>query len=161
MSVYGKFLALTIFISLCLSYPLGWLADAFHPLRVSMAALAGYVLITAAGILYASTPNSFLAVWVLHGVMSGCYFTSAASLALRLFPHDRFAQFTSAAGIVAAPAGMGLAPLVGLALDRSGNHYQHVFTIGFVLSALALLTTWSVYRQFLRLGGLKNYVAPA
>lgn len=160
MTVYGKFLALTFLISLCLSYGLGWLADIFHPLRVSMAALAGYVLVTAWGSIYANTPNSFLIAWVLHGVISGCYFTSAASLAQRLFPHDRFAQFTSAAGIMAAPGGMALAPLVGLVLDQTGSAYQYTFVIGFALSALALLTTWSVYRQFVRLGGPANYVAP-
>lgn len=160
MTVYGKFLALTFLISLCLSYGLGWLADIFHPLRVSMAALLGYVLITGWGSFYANNPTSFLIAWVLHGVLSGCYFTSAASLAQRLFPHERFAQFTSAAGIMAAPGGMALAPLVGLVLDRSGNTYQYTFLIGFALSALALLTTWSVYRQFVRLGGPANYVAP-
>jgi MFS family permease len=160
MSVYGKFLALTFLISLCLSYGLGWLADLFHPLRVSLVALLGYVFITAWGSLYATTPNSFLTAWVLHGVVSGCYFTSAASLAQRLFPRERFAQFTSAAGIMAAPAGMALAPLVGMAIDQTGNTYRYTFVIGFVLATLALLTTWSVYRQFLRLGGTKGYVAP-
>jgi MFS family permease len=160
MAIYGKFLALTFLISLCLSYFLGWLADIFHPLRLSLAALFGYVLVTAWGSFYANTPNSFLTAWVLHGVISGCYFTGAASLAQRLFPHERFAQFTSAAGILAAPASMALAPLVGLALDRSGNHYQYTFVIGCILATLALLTTWSVYRQFLRLGGPQNYTAP-
>jgi len=160
MDTYGKFLALTYFISLMLSFPLGWLADRFHPLRVSIAALIGYVAVTVWGALFATTPATFFVAWVLHGVLSGCYFTSAASLGQRLFPHDRFAQFASAAGIVTAPANMLVAPIVGQIIDQTGNIYRYTFTAGCVLAITALILSAIVHRRFMQLGGPNGYIAP-
>ncbi|MFA6286677.1 MAG: MFS transporter [Opitutaceae bacterium] len=157
---YGKFLALTYVISLCLAYPLGWLADKFHPLRMAIVTLLGYLAVTVWGGLYATTPGTFLFCWVLHGVFSGCYFTGAASLAMRLFPQNKFAQFQSAAGIVASPAQMTLAPLLGMIIDRSGNTYSYTFVGAVILAVIAIAAAIQVYRKFIRLGGPDNYVAP-
>lgn len=96
MDTYGKYLALTFGISLCLSYFIGWLVDKFHPLRMSMAALFAYAVVACLGRLYATTPETFLTAWVAHGVISGCFFTSVASLGQRLYPRDKFAQYASA-----------------------------------------------------------------
>ncbi|AHF90705.1 MFS transporter [Opitutaceae bacterium TAV5] len=157
---YGKFLALTYLISLSLAWFLGWMADRFHPLRMAMATLLGYMLVTAWGAVFAKTPGTFLVAWVLHGVLTGSYFTSAASLGPRLFPHSRFAQFSSAAGICSSVAGMVLAPTVGLIIDRTGDEYRHTFTTGCLLATIALVCAVYVYRQFMNLGGPKDYVAP-
>jgi cyanate permease len=157
---YGKFLALTYLFSLSLAWFLGWMADRFHPLRMAMATLLGYMVVTAWGAFFAKTPDTFLVAWVLHGVLTGSYFTSAASLGQRLFPHSRFAQFASAAGICSSMAGMVLAPAVGLVIDRTEGEYRYTFTIGCVLAAIALVCAVYVYRQFMKLGGPKNYVAP-
>lgn len=160
MDDYGKALAATYFVSLILAYFIGWLADAFHPLRVSIAALAGYLLATVYGALFATTPATFLPAFILHGVLSGCYFTSAASLGQRLFPHEKYAQFASAAGIVMAPASIALAPIVGAAIDSSGGFYRLTFMAATLLSVLALIAAGLVHGKFMRLGGPAKYVAP-
>lgn len=160
MNVYGKALTLTFGISLTLAYFLGWLADVFHPLRVVMASLAGYFVVAICGTLWATTPQAFLTTWVLHGVLSGCYFTSAASLGQRLFPRVRFAQFASAATVVMSLGTMTLAPLTGMLIDRTGNLYRLTFVFGAVLAALALLIACYVHAQFMKLGGPKSYQAP-
>jgi len=160
METYGKYLALTYLISLGLSFVLGWLADLFHPLRTTMAALAGYALVSAWGSLYAKTAETFLTAWVLHGVLSGCYFTSAASLGQRLFPRSRFAQFASAAGVCLSLGTMILGPLTGSIIDGSGNRYRYTFAIGCGLSLLALAAACYVHGRFMKLGGPKHYMAP-
>lgn len=160
MDHYGKALAATYLVSLTLAYFLGWLADAFHPLRVSIATLIGYLAVTAYGALFATTPATFLPAFILHGVLSGCYFTSAASLGQRLFPHEKYAQFASAAGIVMAPASMVLAPAVGLVIDASHGVYRLTFIAGCGLALLALAAAWRVHGHFMRLGGPMGYVAP-
>ena len=160
MAVYGKFLTLTYFISLCLAYFIGWLADVYHPLRVVMAALAGYLLLSLYGAYHATTPGAFLVVWVLHGVLGGCYATGAASLGQKLFPRSKFAQFASAAGIVGSLASSSLAPLMGLVIDHTGNTYRHTFAGGALLAILALSASVFVYRGFVKLGGPRNYTAP-
>ncbi|MDF3055795.1 MAG: transporter [Rariglobus sp.] len=160
MEVYGKYLALTYLISLSLSFFIGWLADVAHPLRLAMIALAGYVLVTAWGSVYATTPNGFLIAWVAHGVLSGTYMTSAASLGQRLFPHSRFAQFASAATVFVAFANMVMAPLMGLFIDQSGGIFRHTFTVACGLAMLALIAGFYVHAKFMKLGGPRGYVAP-
>ena len=158
--LYGKAVALTFAISLTIAYFLGWLCDVFHPLRMSLATLAAYFLVTVFGSIYATTPNMFLVAWVLHGVISGCFFTCSASLGQRLYPHSKFAQFASAAGIVGSLATMVIGPSMGAAIDATGNTYRYTYAMGGVLAAIALIAGWVVYRKFVRLGGPDGYVAP-
>jgi MFS family permease len=160
MDTYGKCMALSFTISLVLAYPLGWLCDIFHPLRVSMVSLLGYAVVTAWGALYARTPETFAVALVLHSVLSGSYFTSGASLGQRLYPHSRFAQFASAAGIVGALGGMAIGPIMGGIIDLTGNAYHHTFTVGCITAVLALAVSWAVHEQFMKLGGPRSYVAP-
>lgn len=157
---YGKSLAITFAISFLLAYPLGWLSDVFHPLRTAMAALAGYFAVCLWGGLFATTEWNFLVAWVMHGVLSGTYFTCAASLGQRLFPKNKFAQFASAAGIFGSLATMIMAPAIGFTIDASHNNYRLTFYIGAGLAALALAMAMYVFGKFTRLGGPKDYTAP-
>jgi len=160
MEVYGKFLSLTFFISLCLSWFLGWLADVFHPLRMALVMLSAYVVLSVWAVFNVSSEGTFLVAWVAHGVISGSYFTSAASLGQRLFPHSKYAQFASAAGIFTSFANMTLAPLVGLVIDQTGGVFRYCFGIGGGMAVVALAAGWHVHRKFMQLGGPRGYVAP-
>lgn len=160
LTVYGKCMVVTFAASFSLSFFLGWMADVFHPLRVVMVSLAGYALVTTWGGNFAHTPQTFAVALVLHGILAGCYFTGSASLAQRLFPHSKFAQFNSAANIFMSLGNILLAPLVGTLIDLSGKAYHYTFVIGGVIALFALAATWLVYRKFCQLGGPKNYVAP-
>lgn len=160
MDTYGKSLALTYLVSLSLSWFLGWMADLFHPLRVVIATLILYIPVAVAGALLARSSDTFVIVWVLHGVLSGCYFTSVASLGQRLFPNARFAQFASAAAILLSLGNMIIGPLMGVLVDATGREFSHTFTVGAILSSLALVLALQVYSAFLKLGGHKGYVAP-
>jgi MFS family permease len=160
MDTYGKGLAITYTCSLCLAWFIGWLVDRFHPLRMTMFAVAGYLAISVWGHFYATTQMTFLVAWVMHGVLSGCMWTSMATLGQRLFPHEKFAQYASAISFLSSPLLMCVAPLVGVFIDRSGNIYRYTFTFGVCFSIVALVCGWIVYRQFMRLGGPRNYVAP-
>jgi hypothetical protein len=160
MNDYGNRLAFIFTVSLCLAWPLGWLCDRFHPLRVVIVSLVAYLGVMLFGVFGVHNAPTYLTAYVLHGVISGCYYTSVASLGQRLFPREKFAQFASAALLFAAPLHMSLAPLVGLIIDHTGNVYRHAFTVGAILVALAILSFWSVYTRFQKLGGPKHYVAP-
>lgn len=160
MDDYGRYIAITFAISLCLAYFLGWLADRFHPMRVSMAALAGYILVACVGTFWVKTPGSFAVVLVVHGVISGCYFTSAASLGQRLFPRSKFGQYSSAAGLFGSVSMMAIGPAMGALVDLTGRDYRSTFVIGGLLAMVALAAAWQVYVRFLRLGGPRGYVAP-
>jgi len=160
MAHYGKCLTLTFAISLVLSYPLGWLADIFHPLRMAMVCLAGYFAVSLWGGIFSTSTNVFLVALVLHGVLSGCFFTCTASLGQRLFPRSKFAQFASAAGAITSLATIVLVPLIGRIIDLTNNTYRYTFLLGAVLSATALVAACFVHAWFIRLGGPENYQAP-
>lgn len=161
MDAYGKAMALTFLISFVFSYFIGWLVDIFHPLRMVMVSLAAYVLVAIWGSFFIKDESTFLTGWVMHGVVSGLYFTCVASLGQRLFPQLRFAQFSSAAGIGMALANMAMAPLMGGILDQAKGGFHYTFLAGLVLSVLALGMTWHVYREFRKLGGPDHYTPPA
>jgi MFS family permease len=145
---------------LCLAYPLGVLADRFHPLRVSIASQVLYILSSLWGARYAHTAGTFGAALVAHVVLSGCYFTASASLGQRLFPHSRFAQFASAAGMIQAVSTVAMGYYLGGLLDRSGHAYRMTFTAGVIISLLAVMVLLIVNQLFVGLGGRKHYVAP-
>ncbi len=160
MAAYGKLFALMYGISLALAYPLGVLVDRTHPLKVSAWLMVAYALATLWGGLYATDARSFAWALVIQGVISGSWQTASASLAQRLFPEDRFAQFASAMGIIGGATGIGLPVLVGWMLDRSGHIYRYTLLMNFALSVFALCFTAVLYRKFRALGGPDRYVAP-
>lgn len=160
MDEFGKYIALTYFLSLVLSYPLGWLCDKIHPLRMSIIVLFLYMLVAAWGGVFARGHDTFAVAFILHCVLSGSFFTCSASLGQRLFPQSRFAQFASAAVSMTAIGTMILGPTLGGALDLLGHVYRHTYTLSCLLSAIGLVALCIVYRRWLRLGGAESYRAP-
>jgi hypothetical protein len=128
--------------------------------RMGLGALAAYVVVMIAGYLWIDGPTSFGVAFLIHGVISGCYFTGAAALGQMLFPKLKFAQFMSAAGLVGAVVNIVFGPLMGLLLDALGRDYRYTFAVGALVSLAALLASLVVYRHFMALGGPKGYVAP-
>ena len=161
MDDYGAILAQCYAISFALSFVLGWFADRFHPLRMSIAALVAYLATMLAGWFTVSSADSFRVILYLHTIISGCYFTLSASLGQRLFPHALFAQFNSAAAMSSAIATVLLSALLGKLLVLLGSDYRYLFLFGTVTTALGACCLWVVYRHFLRLGGDRAYQAPA
>lgn len=160
MKTYGHVIAYSYLVSMGLAYFLGWLADRFHPLRMAMVAMTLYVLVSIWGSLFATNTWNFLVAFFLHTVLSGTYFTGAATLTQRLFPHSKFAQFTSAAALLGALAGIFTGPAIGKIIESTGNEYRHTFTAAAILGTVALLLAAYVYYRFNKLGGTKHYVAP-
>jgi Na+/melibiose symporter-like transporter len=160
MDTYGKCLALTYGCSLCLAYPLGVLADRFHPLRVSLVVMAFYAGAMAYGFLCVHDAHIFGIALVVHGVVSGTFFTTSASLGQRLLPRAKFAEISSAGGILGSLAGIVMAPAIGTFLDYKHHDYRYTFLAGFCLAVLALIGLLVLHGKFMALGGPKHYAAP-
>jgi len=161
MGFYGKCLALTYGCSLVLSYPLGMLADKFHPLRTSLVVISFYALVTAAGAIFATNPQTFAVFFVLHGILSGAWMTSSASLPLRMFPKENFSQFYSALWMFIGLGIMTAGPIIGKLIDFTNKFYQLTFTASSTLAFLAIIIGLIVHAKFMKLGGPKDYVPPA
>lgn len=160
METYGRYLVVTFICSFVLAFPLGWLADKLHPLRVAIGAAAAYGVVMLVGFLFMHDAQSFGWVFLAHGVLSGTFFTGAAALPQMLFPRAKFAQFAAAAGLLAALFNMSLGPLLGLWLDGLGNQYRYTFLAGSVIAFVSIaLGSW-LYLRWSALGGRDRYVAP-
>ncbi len=157
---YGKYLTLTYFISLCLSYLLGMLADYFHPLRVGIVSLFLYGIACLWGGFMATSITPFAIAFVAHGFLSGTYMTATASLAQRIYPHEKFAQFASAGSILGSLVSMVASLSFGIFLDATGNQYRFTFMTSSILAFISMVLLIIVYAQFNKFGGIKSYVAP-
>lgn len=160
IDAYGKCLVATYVVSLILAYPLGILVDRFHPLRVSLAAMALYVLVMLAGSLWVHDQVSFLSVLMAHGIAGGIFFTASASLGQRLLPRARFAELNSAATAVSCLASVILPTAVGLFLDHEHHAYRYTFVIGFGLAVATVAAFLVLHRKFMALGGPTAYRPP-
>ena len=160
MGTFGKCLALTYSISLCLSYPLGVLVDRFHPLRISIAVITLYGAVVAWSFHFVHGVHAFAVALVAHGVVAGTYATTSASLGQRLLPSSKFAEIGSAGGILGSLAGMAMAPILGSVLDYKGNDYRYTFLAGLIFTAAALVAFTVLHGKFMALGGPERYVAP-
>ena len=160
MDVFGKCIALTYGISLLLAYPLGWLADAIHPLRLVLVVLGIYAITLFLSGIYARDPFTFSIALIIHGVISGAYFTASASLGQRLLPNAKFAELGSAGGLVASAASFTVGPLVGLFLDHANHVYRYTFFIAAGLTSLSVIALFVLHSKFVELGGANHYVAP-
>lgn len=157
---YGNLLTLTFAVSFALAYPLGMLADRFHPLRLGIVALALYASATLWGGLCATTPLKFDIAFVLHGVLSGTFMTATASILQRLLPRLKFAQFASAAGVIVCLWNILIGPLAGFILNVMHQDYRCIFLLSSAQGWLGLVATLFLYRAFVARGGDKHYVAP-
>ena len=134
---FGNLLALTYLISLAMAWPMGWLVDRLSSLSVATGCVIAYAVAMLAAGVAVGGPRSFGVAFVAHGVLSGCFFTAAASLPQALLPRMRFGQFASAAGIIQSLGTMTLGLTMGPILDRSGHNYRLTFYGGGGLALVA------------------------
>ena len=160
MTVLGKYGALQMLLSLLQAYPIGWLADRFHPLRVTIAALGLIFASTIAAFFLVHDATTFGISLVVCGMLSGTWLTASAALPAVLFPPAKFAVFNSAQ-LTARSIGTLLAGAAcGWMLDRLHHQYRYLYLWWCVFALVALVATFAVHRGFRRYGGPGHYVAP-
>ena len=180
-STFGQLLAITYCFSIVLSYPLGSLADRFHPIRTSFVSLVAYAVLMLVGWMVVNNPwekeitycipglmsgskslvlSSFAIVFIIHGVVSGCYFTLSSSLPLRLFPGSIFAQFASANAMILALGTTIIAPAFGFFLDVQESNYHLLYLLGAALSLISAVAFVKIHFYYKRFGGDTDYAAP-
>jgi MFS family permease len=157
---FGKGVAISYIISFVMAYPLGVAADRFHPLRVGLITIVVYLGVSALGFFIATTPTSFMLIFILHTCLGGVFATGTASIVQRMLPADKFAQFFSAANLIRSVAFMIVPPTLGCAVEELGHNYRYAFGFGFGLTAAALGAFALLLQQYRRLGGDKAFVPP-
>lgn len=160
MATYGKLSAIQLFVSLIQAYPIGWLCDRFHPLRITMLSLALYSISTLLAFFFVRTPFSFGIAHVVCGSCAGFWLTATAPLGPALLPRSRFAQFLSANHICTATGVLLFGAVVGWFLDLVHHQYHFIYFWACLLITSSLIVTFVLHRRFMEYGGPKGYVAP-
>jgi Na+/melibiose symporter-like transporter len=145
-AMLGQLLATSYAVSIALSFLLGWLVDRHGAATMSLLTMVLYLFVSCAGFAAVRDLDSFALVYIAHVVVSGAYFTAAASLPMVLFPRARFLQFESAKRFFISLATVVLSFLLGPMLDWSGHRYAYTLLCGSALAALCLLTFWAIHK---------------
>ena len=157
---FGNCIVITYICSLLLAFPIGWLTDKLHPMRTGLIAISLYAISMLMGYFFVNSATSYEVFFVLHGVLSGAFFTSTAGLALMLMPRSKFSQFASASQVVVSVVSIGASLGLGRLLDLLGNNYQYLYMLATVLACLSVGGWILLFRHFKHYGGFTGYVAP-
>jgi MFS family permease len=157
---YANAIAVTFLISIALAFPIGWLTDRFHPLAIGFVMLSLYSANMLAGWFYVADARSFSLFLVVHGVLSGAFMTSTASLLPRVLPRHRFSELAAASAALTALLTVLFTPGMGLIIDMAGRDFRLIFLAAGLVSGIGALGWILVMREFARLGGSRRYVAP-
>ena len=160
MDTYGKLTALTYGISFVLAFPIGMLADRFHPLRLQLILAVLCSACHLAMFLFIRDSLSFNVWYVISIVLAGAFWTGTASLSQRMLPAAKFMQFSSAGVVLSSVVRMILSPIAGWGLDLTGSQYRYVYLFTAVIAAGAVILCILCYRNFRAQGGDKHYTAP-
>ena len=157
---YGKWMAGAFVVSIVTAYPMGFLADRFHPLKVGAGVLMVYVVTMVMAWIFVHDGLTYGVAFGVHVVLSGAFFTATAALGPTLFPRLQFSQFAAAGIIATALATMISTPLLGYLLDSLGRPYGLTFPLGGGIALVALLLWTVLWRNFKLLGGPSHYHPP-
>lgn len=160
MGTLGKYGAVMLFIALVQAYPIGWLVDRFHALRVTIVATVLLAVAAVIAFFTVRTPATFGIAYVVCGVISAFWVTAWWPLGPMLFPKEKFGAFNSVQLVVNALGQIVIAPLCGWSLDLLGHNYRYIYLWVAGLAILAIPAFLIVYRKLLTFGGFKAYAPP-
>ncbi|MFG6489085.1 MFS transporter [Roseateles sp. BYS78W] len=137
-STLGTLTAVGYAVSIASAFAIGSLADRFGAVRVSTLLMAAYCAVSAAGFAGVSDAASYRAFYLAHVVISGAWFTAAASMPMALFPRASFVQFNSTKDLMAILGTIVVSSIQGPMLDLSGHDYRFTLLAGAIFSLLCV-----------------------
>jgi maltose/moltooligosaccharide transporter len=144
---FGEAIALTYAISILLAWPLGWLADRYHPLRVGCAVLLLYALCMLAAWRLVDGRSSFLLALVVHGVLAGCFLTGTVSLLPALLPRERFSQLAAVSASLTALLVVVSTVGLGALLDATGRDFRLLYLAGSLTAGCGVVRWRSLLKR--------------
>ncbi|HEY1147708.1 MAG TPA: MFS transporter [Pseudoduganella sp.] len=146
-SSYGQAVSITYCISILLAWPLGWLADRIHPLRVGFIALVLYALSMLGAWQLVTGRLSFLIWIVVHGVLAGVFLTGTASLLPKLLPRERFSELAAVSASVTSLLTVVFTLGLGGVLDWSGRDFRLIFLAAGTVAAIGAALWYALLRM--------------
>lgn len=138
-STLGTLTAYGYAISIGSAFGIGWLVDHYGALRVSSLIMGVYCGAAAIGYLSLGDPACFPWFYLAHVVVSGAWFTAAASMPMALFPKARFVQYNSTKDLMVVLGNVVVSGAQGPVLDLSGHDYRLTLLSGALFALLCVL----------------------
>jgi MFS family permease len=156
---FGRIKAWTFLPQVLIFAFCGPLIDKFHSLRILLVGIVGVAITFFAGFFLVQTPDQFLVWWIINQVMIALFQLAYLAMFPVLFPRDKYGQFFSAnqlffsLGLVVVPF------LCGWLMDVVKD-YRYLYLWSGTCAALAMLSAFSLFRHWKRLGGDAGYMPP-
>lgn len=138
---YGRTTAAGYAVSILLAWPIGWLADRYHPVRIGFGAMLVYAVCMLAAWWLVTGPSSYLVWLFVHVVIAGVFLTGTASLLPLTLPRQQFSSLAALSAALTALLTVIFSMLLGYLLGRNGHDYRLVF-LAAGLVALAGAGCW-------------------
>lgn len=126
-------------VSMALALLIGALVDRIGAVRMSLIVMGIYSVAIGAGYGLLHDAASFRPIYQLHVVLSGAYFTAAASLPMALFPRLDFLRYCTYKDVVGSFVGIALSMVQGAVLDHYGHDYRLTLLFAACCSAVCAL----------------------
>ncbi|MFA5865726.1 MAG: MFS transporter [Phycisphaerae bacterium] len=156
----GKINSWCVLLSIPVLVVLGWLSDKIHPVRMAIVATIFNIIMPAVGFFFVYDAKSFLIFSLIGTVAYYAYIVCSIPMFAAILPRERYGQFCSAQGMMAALCGIVGIFLAGKFIDVVGD-YRYIFIWKGVFVAASLIPMLIVYRKWMQYGGSKNYTPPA
>lgn len=160
MDSLGQIFSWTAALSTLIYFPLGWLADRYSPIHVTIGALAGMILAAVVAPLAIRTGHDFFVYCLLAEIPLVGWRLGSIAVAMKLFPAEKFAQFSSGLNVFGCGALILGNWLIGLLMDAVGSNYRFAFVWFAVCTAAALPFMVLVLNGWKRHGGPGSYRPP-
>jgi len=160
MGQLGHLFAWTSAISLLFFYPIGWLCDRFSPMHVALLSIGLIIIAKLLAFFFVGGWMSFLIFSLAYAMPGVAWGLSQRASAMKLFPSEKFGQFSSGLNVFGCGALIAGNFLIGLLMDLLHSDYRIAFlwTVVMALSAIPFMLV--VLREWRRHGGRDGYVPP-
>lgn len=160
MAGMGHIFAWSAAISLVFFYPIGWLCDRFSPMHVALGAIISLCLGAILAPIFVHSQNGFLVYSLAYSLPSVGWGLSMKATSMKLFPSEKFGQFSSGLNVFGCGALIVGNLLIGVLMDLTHSNYRMAFLWTAGVSASAIFPMILVIRGWKQHGGHENYVAP-
>ncbi|MBE6356842.1 MAG: SLC45 family MFS transporter [Lentisphaerae bacterium] len=155
---YGKIIAIGGVISTIMAFCLGKFIDKYTPMFVYFAGGVLVIITNIFGYFFVHNLWTFGVIGVVMTMMYAIQNLAGSPLLVKLLPMEKYGQFASANSMVNSVTVFLGAWLGGKCTAIFG--YRVMFIWDFVVTIIAMVALWIVYREWKRYGGKDHYVPP-
>ncbi len=160
MTDMGRVFTLGSLLSALVVYPLGYLCNRMHAIRLMLLALVCMTAGTLLSYFFINGLHSWILFTVITIAPGTAWGLSINTFMLKVFPAEKFGQFFSSINVLGFGSIFISNYLVGVFMDLVHSNYRMSFLITFVCYAAMIPMLYMVYRHWRRHGGPHHYVPP-